>query len=109
MTELLQGELYLSLKNFPMAALHIRTAAKLCHSGFNQSKMQQALVESFLGHHTEAVALLRTLLRSPAVFSLMGKIQFKARQYEDAVGSFRQAIALVVSTVVVIIVEVYVI
>ena len=82
-----------------MAALHIRTAAKLCHSGFNQSKTQQALVESFLGHHAEAVTLLKTLLRSPAVFSLMGRIQFKAKLYEDAVGSFRQAIALVVSFV----------
>ena len=83
-----------------MAALHIRTAAKLCHSGFNQSKTQQALVESFLGHHEEAVDLLKTLLRSPAVFSLMGRIQFKAKRHEDAVGSFRQAIALVVSPVV---------
>ena len=94
---ILQGELYLALKNFAMAALHIRTAAKLCYSGFNQSKTQQALVESFLGNHTEAVALLRTLLRSPAVFSLMGKIQYKAKLYDDAVGSFRQAITLVVS------------
>ena len=82
-----------------MASLHIRTAAKLCHSGFNQSKTQQALVESFLGHHEEAVALLKTMLRSPAVFSLMGKIQFKAKCYEEAVGSFRQAIALVVRTI----------
>ena len=83
-----------------MAALHIQTAAKLCHTGFNQSKTQQALVESFLGHHAEAVDLLKTLLRSPAVFSLMGRIQFKAKRYEDAVRSFRQAIALVVSPVV---------
>ena len=82
-----------------MASLHIRTAAKLCHSSFNQSKTQQALVESFLGHHEEAVALLKTMLRSPAVFSLMGKIQFKAKLYEEAVGSFRQAIALVVRTI----------
>ena len=59
-----------------MAAHHICTAAKLCHSGFNQSK---TLVESFLGYHAEAVDLLKTLLRSPAVFSLMGKIQFKAK------------------------------
>ena len=85
-----------------MAALHIQTAAKLCHSGFNQAKTQQALVESFLGHHAEAVALLKTLLRSPAVFSLMGKIQFKAKLYEDAVSSFRQAIALVVSSVLIL-------
>ena len=84
-----------------MAAHHIHTAAKLCHSGFNQSKTQQALVESFLGHHAEAMDLLKTLLRSPAVFSLMGKIQFKARLYDDAVGSFRQAIALVVSSLMI--------
>ena len=93
----MQGELFLSLKNFKMAAELIRTAAKLCHSGFDQSKTQQALVESFLDNHSEAVALLRTMLRSPAVFTLMGKIQYKAKLFDDAAGSFRQAIALVVS------------
>ena len=77
-------------------------AAKLCHSGFNQSKTQQALVESFLGNHSAAVALLKTLLRSPSVFTLMGKIQYKAKLFDEAAASFREAIALVVSSVAVI-------
>ena len=80
-----------------MASQLIRTAAKLRHSGFNQSKTQQALVESFLGNHAQGVALLKTLLRSPSVFMLMGKIQFKAKLFDEAAESFRQAIALVVS------------
>lgn len=85
------------MKNFKMAAQLIKTAAKLCHSGFNQSKTQQALVESFLGNHSEAVSILKTMLRSPSVFMLMGKIQFKAKLFDEAAASFREAIALVVS------------
>ena len=55
-----EGELYLKLGEFEMAAMHIRTAAKLS-TGFERSKTQRALVESFLGHHEEVCVLLLLL------------------------------------------------
>ncbi len=51
-----KGEVYLKLHEFDLAAQHIRTAAKL-NMGFEKSKRQGALVESFLGNHEEVSCL----------------------------------------------------
>jgi hypothetical protein len=40
------------MKKYDLAALHVRTAAKLT-TGFNQAKTQRALVDAFLGNHQQ--------------------------------------------------------
>ena len=147
-------------KDFNMAALHVKIAAKLS-TGFNQSKTQRALVEAFLGNHqqvccmcctllctksgcgppythhlslapreamleepfqlfyslqqmtflvlevgmecttnfmmfllNQAITLLREMPVSSEVYSLMGKIQFKARMFPGAAESFKKSIDL---------------
>ena len=44
-----------------LASLHIRIAAKLS-TGFDRSKAQRALVESFLGNHKQVIKLYRILV-----------------------------------------------
>ena len=90
---LYRGEVYLLLKEYNLAALHIKTASKLT-TGFNQEKMQKALVEAFLGNHQQAITLLRGLSKTPGVYSLLGKVQFKAKMFAGASDSFRQSISL---------------
>lgn len=40
------------LKEYKLAALHIKIASKLT-TGFSQAKTQKALVEAFLGNHQQ--------------------------------------------------------
>lgn len=47
-----KGETHLKLREFELATMHIRMAAKV-NKGFDKSRRQGALVESFLGNHEE--------------------------------------------------------
>lgn len=51
-SKLMQGEVYLLLKDYKIASLHVKIASKLT-TGFNQAKTQKALVEAFLGNHQQ--------------------------------------------------------
>uniref|UniRef100_A0A669PR57 Tetratricopeptide repeat domain 6 n=1 Tax=Phasianus colchicus TaxID=9054 RepID=A0A669PR57_PHACC len=63
--------------------------------------VQQALIQSFCQNHSKAIECLHeaaTTQPEPSVFVLLGKIQMKAEKTEDAVGSFKQAINLLMTS-----------
>ena len=56
----MQGEVYLLLKDYKLASLHVKIASKLT-TGFNQAKTQKALVEAFLGNHQQVFKLQKVV------------------------------------------------
>lgn len=89
-----QGKVYLQMKNYSRALSCIKTASKL-GSGVGSSPAQQSLVHSFLGEHEQAISKLQSQVKghtSIPLYTVLGKVQLKARLFDEAVESFREAI-----------------
>ena len=105
---------------------YIRTSSKL-EGGVGSSPAQQALVYAFLGDHDKVYCLVVTFAselptyyivscntelqaisrlqdvvkkgrRNADLFTVLGKVQLRARMFNDAATSFTSAIELIVST-----------
>ncbi|XP_064400384.1 uncharacterized protein LOC135346636 isoform X3 [Halichondria panicea] len=90
---LFKGELHFHLGELDLASLHISIAAKLS-TGFDQEKSQRALVDSFLGNYEQAIILLQGIPKTPEIYSMLGRIQFKAKEFIGSADSLKQAIYL---------------
>ncbi|XP_048805255.1 tetratricopeptide repeat protein 6 isoform X6 [Lagopus muta] len=99
--QILRGQYLLELKKYELASLCIHQLAKMNEVSFQVQPVQQALIQSFCQNHSKAIEYLReaaTTQPEPSVFVLLGKMQMKAEKIEDAVGSFKQAINLLMTS-----------
>ncbi|XP_031449081.1 tetratricopeptide repeat protein 6 [Phasianus colchicus] len=97
--QILRGQYLMELKKYELASLCIHQLAKMNEVSFQP--VQQALIQSFCQNHSKAIECLHeaaTTQPEPSVFVLLGKIQMKAEKTEDAVGSFKQAINLLMTS-----------
>ncbi|XP_078601975.1 uncharacterized protein LOC144876496 isoform X1 [Branchiostoma floridae x Branchiostoma japonicum] len=91
-----RGQLLLQMKNLELASFCVRHASEL-KDGLGASSTQQAVVQSFLKQHDKAVETMAQACRvkpSPQMYTLLGKTQMKAKQFEEAVGTYKRAIQL---------------
>ncbi|XP_078682864.1 uncharacterized protein LOC144917111 isoform X2 [Branchiostoma floridae x Branchiostoma belcheri] len=91
-----RGQLLLQMKNLELASFCVQHASEL-KDGLGASSTQQAVVQSFLKQHDKAVETMAQACRvkpSPQMYTLLGKTQMKAKQFEDAVGTYKRAIQL---------------
>ncbi|XP_042670912.1 tetratricopeptide repeat protein 6 isoform X2 [Centrocercus urophasianus] len=99
--QILRGQYLLELKKYELASLCIHQLAKMNEVSFQIQPVQQALIQSFCQNHSKAIECLReaaTTQPEPSMFVLLGKMQMKAEKIEDAVGSFKQAINLLMTS-----------
>ncbi|CAH1776552.1 unnamed protein product [Owenia fusiformis] len=93
---MMRGQMVLKLGNLELAAFCIRHASEL-GEGLGQSPTQQAIVQSFLKNYGKAIEILSKATRVkpiPPLFTLLGKMQMKNKEFEGAVESFNKALDL---------------
>ncbi|XP_040528610.1 tetratricopeptide repeat protein 6 isoform X1 [Gallus gallus] len=98
---ILRGQYLTESKKYELASLCIHQLAEMSEESLQAQPVQQALIQSFCQNHSKAMECLHaaaTTHPEPSVFVLLGKIQMKAEKTEDAVGSFKQAINLLMTS-----------
>ncbi|CAL1530862.1 unnamed protein product [Lymnaea stagnalis] len=94
-----RGQLVLELGNLDLAAFCVHHAAELGldnpNSSLGVSPTQQAVVQSFLKNYDKAVEALQQATRvkpTAPTYMLLGKTHMKAKQFQEAVTSFTEAL-----------------
>ncbi|GFR77474.1 tetratricopeptide repeat protein 6, partial [Elysia marginata] len=90
-----RGQLVLELGNLDLAGFCVRHASELGAGTFGSSPTQQAVVQSFLKNYERAVDALQQASREKPIapyFMMLGKTHMKAKQFTEAVQSFKQAL-----------------
>ncbi|XP_012943224.1 uncharacterized protein LOC101857057 [Aplysia californica] len=94
-----RGQLVLELGHLDLAGFCVRHASELGMDNptntFGGSPTQQAVVQSFLKNYEKAVDALQQASRLKPIapyFMLLGKTHMKAKQFKEAVSSFKQAL-----------------
>ncbi|XP_021257944.1 tetratricopeptide repeat protein 6 isoform X3 [Numida meleagris] len=98
---ILRGQYLMELKKYELASLCIHQLAKMNEESFKSQPVQQALIQLFCQNHNKAIECLCEAAAThpePSMFVLLGKTQMKAEKTEDAVGSFKQAINLLMTS-----------
>ncbi|OXB66807.1 hypothetical protein ASZ78_003509 [Callipepla squamata] len=111
--QILRGQYLMLLKKYELARFCIHQLAKMNEGNevtfcggflpesYKAHPVQYALIQSFCQNHSKATECLREAATShpePSMFVLLGKIQMKAGKTEDAVGSFKQAVNLLMTS-----------
>ncbi|OXB83948.1 UNVERIFIED_CONTAM: hypothetical protein H355_009432 [Colinus virginianus] len=102
--QILRGQYLMLLKKYELASFCIHQLAKMNEGdeeSYKAQPVQYALIQSFCQNHSKAIECLREAATShpePSMFVLLGKIQMKAGKTEDAVGSFKQAVNLLMTS-----------
>ncbi|XP_074069519.1 tetratricopeptide repeat protein 6 isoform X2 [Macrotis lagotis] len=97
---IIRGRYLLEMKQYDLAKSTIFQVAQMNKGSLELSVIQQSLVFSFCGLHTEAMkALFAVTLCKPesAMYMLLGKAQMKAKKIQNAVVTFKRALDATVS------------
>ncbi|XP_028413242.1 uncharacterized protein LOC114536089 isoform X2 [Dendronephthya gigantea] len=89
-----RGKLLLKQNKLELASFHIRQAAELSQ-GLGGSATQQAIVHAFLRDYDKAIDILTRATRitpTTTMLILLGKTCMKAKEFENAIASFKRAI-----------------
>ncbi|KAM6462023.1 tetratricopeptide repeat protein 6 isoform 2-T2 [Liasis olivaceus] len=94
---LTRGQYLLQMKKFQLASFCIYQVAEMDKGSLGCSLIQEALVQSFCQNYNKAIECAIAATKNqpePAMFSLLGKIQMKARKFKDALSSFNEGLVL---------------
>ncbi|XP_025023839.1 tetratricopeptide repeat protein 6 [Python bivittatus] len=94
---LTRGQYLLQMKKFQLASFCIYQVAEMDKGSLGCSLVQEALVQSFCQNYNKAIECAIAATKNqpePAMFSLLGKIQMKARKFKDALSSFNEGLVL---------------